>query len=106
MSRRDCETWLRERQYRVPRKSACVFCPYKDNTEWLDLKENAPDEFARAVSIDQAIRNGNPSKGLTTTTMALHRSLKPLETIDFRKSDAPDQRRFGFANDCLGMCGI
>lgn len=106
MSRRDCIKWLEERQYRVPRKSACVFCPYKDNSEWLDLKVNAPAEFERAVRIDKAIRNGNPSKGLTTTTMALHRSLKPLEDIDFTRPDASDQRRFGFANDCLGMCGL
>jgi hypothetical protein len=104
MARRDCERWLAERQYRIPKKSACVFCPFKDNAAWLDLKTNHPPEFARAVRVDQAVRNGNPSKGLETNVMALHRSLKPLEDIDFTKPET-DALRFGFANECMGMCG-
>lgn len=105
MSRRDCVRWLEERQYRVPSKSACVFCPFKDNEEWRFLKEHHPADFARAVKVDQAIRNGNPGRGLTATVVGLHRSLQPLETIDFNKPEA-DQQRFGFANECLGMCGV
>ncbi len=104
MSRRDCEAYLAERQIRVPKKSACVFCPFKTNAEWLDLQVSEPEDFARAVTVDRAIRNGNPSKGMRATVMALHRSLRPLEEIDFAAEQ--EDPRFGFANECLGMCGV
>lgn len=103
MSRRDCERWMAERQLPVPRKSACVFCPYRSNAEWLDLRETEPESFARAVAIDQAIRHGNPGK-LRTKRQALHRSLAPLESIDFTAPTLPDALGFGF--DCFGGCGL
>lgn len=106
MSRKDCLRWLEERQYRLPRKSACVFCPYRDHAKWLDLKENAPEDFARAVAVDRAIRNGNPSIGMRTGKMGVHRSLTPLEDVDFTQPDPADGFRFGWANECEGMCGV
>ncbi|MFZ5669102.1 MAG: hypothetical protein ACOY4K_06385 [Pseudomonadota bacterium] len=105
MSRRDCEAWLRERQYRVPGKSACVFCPFRSNAEWAAMKAESPADFDRAVAVDRAIRGGNPSIGMRTTKMGVHRSLRPLEEIDFSEPET-DQRRFGFVNECLGMCGV
>jgi hypothetical protein len=45
MSRRDCYRWLEERQYRVPPKSRCKYCPYQSNAEWAALQE-VPEEWA------------------------------------------------------------
>lgn len=103
MSRRDCVTWMAERQLSIPKKSACVFCPYRTNVEWEDLKQSEPASFARAVVVDQAIRNGNPAK-LRTKVQALHRSLKPLEEIDFSAPALPDAQGLNF--DCMGGCGL
>jgi hypothetical protein len=105
MSRLACERWLTERQYRIPGKSACRFCPFRTDAEWLDMKVNAPIDFAGAVAVDRAIRHGNPFVGMRTSRMALHRSLRPLEEIDFTIPD-PTAGRFDFKNECLGMCGV
>ena len=55
-SRQDCEALLEDRlPHPVPR-SACVFCPYRTNKEWLRLKQTDPDGWRRAVEIDHALR--------------------------------------------------
>lgn len=106
MSRRDCLQWLEERQYRLPGKSACTFCPYRTDAEWRDMKAHDPVSFGRAVAVDQAIRRGNPSVGMRASKMGVHRSLRPLEEIDFNIPDDGTGLKFGLANECMGMCGV
>lgn len=102
MSRRDCETWLRERQYPTPPKSACVFCPYRSNANWRDLKNNAPDDFAEAVRIDALIRVRGTMNGLDQSQF-VHRDLVPLDQVNFER---PEDPLLGFDNECDGMCGV
>ena len=40
MTRRDCEDWLKGKVPHVVPKSACVFCPFKDNRSWYAMKQN------------------------------------------------------------------
>jgi hypothetical protein len=101
MTRNDCEALLQEQGLPVPRKSSCVFCPYHSDAYWQDLKVNHPTEFARAVAVDEAIRNST-KKGIERPAY-LHRSLKPLIQIDFSRG----QRLLdGFGNECEGHCGV
>ena len=80
-----------------PPRSACVFCPYLSDAEWRRMKEDHPDDFARAVEYDNAIRNMKPEKGC----VYVHHSRKPLEDIDFSTED-----QMFFNNECDGMCGV
>lgn len=109
ITRTECVSYLRKRlpDYVVPR-SACVFCPYKQDSEWIELKANDPDGWNRAVEIDRAIRN--PSSRCTEgmdSTQYLHRSCQPLEFVEL-KAESPDtQKRWSWSNmDCEGMCGV
>jgi hypothetical protein len=78
MSRRDCERWLRSRDWTSVTKSACIGCPYHGNAQWRDLRDNHPDEFADAVAFDESIRKGG-ARGLPLNGEAfLHRSRIPL----------------------------
>jgi len=36
----------------VPRKSACMFCPYGSMTDWQTLKREQPEVFARVVELE------------------------------------------------------
>lgn len=106
LTRTDCVAYLRERwPHPVPR-SACVFCPYHTDDEWMRLKAD-PEAWARAVEIDRAIRD--PSSVCTrgmTSRQYLHRSCQPLELVDLRPSPPDRQSRFAWAEmDCEGMCG-
>lgn len=113
VSRQQCLDWMKSKGYPMPAKSACYFCPYHDNAMWRDMKLNQPEEFARAVNFDEAIRFGTV-RGVTAPVY-LHRSCKPLAEVDFRsKEDAGQAALFGgdptdekgFAVECEGMCGM
>jgi len=101
MTRNDCKRWMEERQYPPAPKSACVFCPYRDDGEWVNMRDNQPEDFADAVAFDRKWRSITPS-GVGASYV--HRQRVPLDQVDFTRPDDPNGL-FGFANDCEGMCG-
>jgi hypothetical protein len=96
MTRGDIVTWYRKNDLPIPPKSSCVFCPYHSDSTWADMQANAPDDFADAVKIDKAIRDS--SKSGVERPIYLHRSLKPLDEVNF---DPHSKIEFG---DCSGTC--
>lgn len=103
MSRTDCLDWYKDHEFPEPARSACTFCPYRKNAEWAEMKNSDPESFAEAVEFDRAIRNQPKLNG----EAFLHRSLVPLEDIDF--DDDLSLLQFldpGFGEECEGMCGI
>ena len=82
LSRQDCIKWMKEFGYPEPPRSACVFCPYHSDKEWLRLKNEEPHEFQKALdwekrrrmlktdvckSLAEAVvkRGGKPSRQVT-----------------------------------------
>ncbi len=102
MRRLDCLQWMRDRGYPEPARSACTYCPYHSDKEWHDLKTNHPEDFEAAVNMDRLIRGG--VRG-TTQKLYLHRSMKPLDEVQFDTADAKGQVDM-FNEECEGMCGI
>lgn len=85
-----------------PQKSACVFCPFHSDAAWLKMKTDYPNEFAKAVVVDKALRQGN-KYGLRGDPY-IHRTLKPLDEVEFKHQD---QKRLDLFNEeCEGMCGV
>jgi len=104
MSRADCIRWLQSRvPHEVP-KSSCVFCPYKSNEQWRWLKDNDPEGWARAIEIDEALRNGAVAARGMKGRQFVHRSCVPLEEADLGAGSNPGQ--LSFALECAGMCGV
>lgn len=106
-TRGHCLDWWAAQGLPRPPKSACTFCPYHDDAMWLDMKCNDPQSFADAVEVDRAIRlpGARVSRGLNGQ-LFLHRSLKPLEQVDFNPDDHQAAFAFGIQNECEGMCGL
>jgi hypothetical protein len=102
MNRRDCLRWLEERQYPIPMKSACVFCPWRTNAEWRELRDHHPADFARAVRSDADLRAGGPRRSMRTLAY-VHRTMVPLDQVDL---SAPEEGGFDFRNECDGVCGV
>lgn len=102
MTRGHCLEWMQSKGYPLPPKSACTFCPYHDDAMWRDLQLNDPESFVDAVMVDRAIRNGFSG---STHKHYLHRSLKPIDEIDFTTAEEAGQGRL-FGNECEGMCGV
>jgi hypothetical protein len=111
MTRVDCSEWLHA--FGIPhevRKSACVFCPFKSNTEWRRMRETDPAGWARAVEIDAALRvEGTVANRNLDQKLYVHRSCVPLDQVVLAYDEDPLQGFFDFNNwsaECAGMCGV
>lgn len=107
MTRVDCVKWLES--YGMPHitpRSACTFCPYHSDSEWLRMKKEDPESFQQAVEVDRLLRDPNSrcNQGMNQQ-LWLHKSCKPLDQVHFGK-DLPNQSLFGFSSECEGMCGV
>jgi len=97
MSRQDCIKWMASNGWTAP-KSSCIGCPFHSDAMWREL---SAEEFKDAVYIDKIIRS-RPGKN---TKQYMHRSMKPLDEVDFRTSFEKGQDDL-FGNECEGMCGV
>ncbi len=104
MSRFDCFAWLERRGYPVPPKSSCIGCPYHSDTHWRDMRDNQPEEWVEAVTMDAKIRAGGTMRGMNDHQY-MHRSLKPLSEVDLTTLEDHGQMSM-FNNECEGMCGV
>ena len=79
-----------------PPRSSCYFCPFHTDNYWRKLKEKHLGEFKKACEIDETVRTNPKLK----EKCYLHRSLKPLNKIDFEK------HQLEIFGECEGYCGI
>lgn len=102
MTRQDCINYLEQRvPHEVPR-SACVYCPYKSNREWLRLKRAGGADWERALEIDRGLRTkGTPLEKRLNFPAYLHKSCKPLDECNL------DENQMNlFDMECEGGCGL
>lgn len=105
MTRNGCLEWMRVNGYPEPPRSACVFCPFRSNPEWRAMKRDAPDDFAAAVEFDRKAREVRKGYALMESTPYIHRSLTPLDEVDFR-NDVDKGQLLLWQDECTGMCGV
>jgi hypothetical protein len=104
MSRRDCLEWMAARNYPVPPRSACTFCPFHDDNFWLDMDRT---EFEDVCAKERELQAAYAASTDLRSVPYFHRSCVPLSAVKFvRRRDKPEQRAMGFGNDCEGMCGV
>lgn len=101
MERSDCIGFLRSFGWDAPR-SACVFCPFRRNVEWQELRDGDPEGWARAIQVDRAMRAPETACDHNRTRkLYLHKSCLPLEEAPI---DEPEIA-LGFRQECQGYCG-
>lgn len=100
MTRKDCLDWMQAKGYPKPPRSACVYCPYHSDMEWLRLKTEEPEEFQKAIEYEQALKRSLSETAITGTPY-LHKSLKPLGSVEF----VGNQINM-FNEECEGHCGV
>jgi len=99
MRRAECKAWLTRHGYPIPRKSACVFCPYRGAAEYAAWRRDEPGLFEEACRVDDLIRSSGTKKA-----QYILRTLKPLREMP---EDPPDDPQIDlFENECEGMCGV
>lgn len=97
MTRSDCIKLFKEKNFPVPPKSSCVFCPYHSDKNWKELKEVHPEAWDQAVKVDESIRDMS-QKG-AKEPIYVHRSCKPLKDVEF-----VDQGELFMCEE--GFCGL
>lgn len=102
MKRYQCIQWMEKNGYPKPPRSACVFCPYQHDREWLRLKIEEPDDFAKAVEFEKRMQVTKSAVGFTGD-VRLHRSMKWIDEVDL---DPTKNQLDMFCNECEGMCGV
>lgn len=100
MSRTDCLEWMEHEGYPKPPRSACVYCPFHSDAEWLRLKTDEPADFARAVKFEKDYQKAAALTALDGVPF-LHAKRKPIDQIVFE----PGQYELQFGNECAGYCG-
>ena len=116
ITRSDCKHWISHTDYGQPPRSACIICPYHDNKEWKNLKDNYPDEFEYAVKFDEWLRDPNSNsaalqkfrdyneKKQTPSEQYVYKGKVPLKEATF--DEPSDYQGSLFDDECEGMCGI
>ena len=99
MHRRDCTAWLQNRGMAEPPRSACVFCPFRSDTEWRHVKSD-PVAWKTAIAIDEALRT-DPK---TRSERFVYKKAVPLAMADLSTPEEQGQGAFRF--ECAGVCGI
>ena len=103
--RRQCIEWMEKRGFPKPPRSACIYCPFHNSKEWRRLQVEEPLEFARAVQFEKDIQKAKDNSDNIKAQVYLHRSCKPLDTIDFR-SDIERGQGTLWDDECEGVCGV
>lgn len=106
MTRQNCHEWMESHGYPQPPRSACVYCPFHNNNEWRRLKDQEPEEFAKAVQFEKDVQKMKGSDGNFDSVPFLHASRLPLEQVDFSTLSERNGQINLFENECEGMCGI
>jgi hypothetical protein len=100
ISRADCIAWMSDRGYPTPPRSACTFCPYHSDKEWLRLK---PSDFVDSVAKEKELQRAYRSTTQIRGVPFFHASRKPLGNVSFSR-DQPEIDQFN--NECEGICGV
>lgn len=108
MTRTDCLDWMKQRGFATPPKSACSFCPYHDDNEWIRLKDTEPEAFAQAVDYERRFQATMKQVSNFRGVPFLHRSLETLDKVVFKPNHNLKhfQTNLNFMNECEGMCGV
>lgn len=107
LTRKVIRGWLD--RYGIPHvvpRSACTFCPFHSDPEWIRLKADTK-AWGRIVEIDRALRSDSVAAKGMARRMYLHRSCLPIDQVEFDPTERPEQNDINFsAFDCEGMCGV
>lgn len=81
----------------MPQHSSCYMCPHKRNAEWRYIRDHYPDDWDKAIAMDEEVRDNDELKAVF-----LHHDRVPLReaNIDVDESEGKIQQ-------CtLGVCFV
>jgi hypothetical protein len=71
MCRCRCERLVREAGHPIPRKSACVYCPFSKRGDFQNLASELPETFTRVVELERNCRDTKRGERVTFGTRSV-----------------------------------
>jgi hypothetical protein len=101
LRRHECKQLVIDAGLPEPPKSSCWMCPYRSETQWAQLREHFPADFAHAVELERDIHAADQSGGVWLTK---HRRF--INEIEFNDT-SKDLPLFGEVEHCdSGFCWV
>lgn len=102
MSRQDCLAWAKKEGLPQPPRSACIFCPFHSDAEWLRIRSESEEEFQFAVQYERRLQAAIGQCARLESKPFLHASRVPLDQVKFdsKKTESHHQ------SPCQGICGV
>jgi len=69
IDRDGCIEIIRAENLPVPRKSGCYICPFQRNSQWRELWQRYPEQFDRAVALEDSVKRKLEGRGRTRATL-------------------------------------
>jgi hypothetical protein len=101
LTRQDCINLIADEGLPEPPKSACWMCPHRRNSEWRYIRDNYPEDWKKAIQLDEELRNAAPLDTMDDDRLWLHRNRVPLTEADIDTPDKGENRQCG-----MGMCFV
>lgn len=76
VTRQDCLDMIGEAGWPRPPRTSCYFCPQQDDRSWQRTKRDYPEDWARAIEVEERIH-------AVEADVYLHHSLVPLQAVEF-----------------------
>ena len=105
MTRDGCLRWMADKGYPVPPRSACGFCPFHSDNEWIRLRDEHPVAFEEAALFEERLQEAATRQEVLNGKPFLHSACIPLRLVPFKTLPANQQISL-FGNECEGMCGV
>lgn len=93
LRRHECRLLIERHGWPQPPSSACWMCPNRDNKTWQEMKDNEPDDFAKAARFERVIT------GAGWGEIYLHLDIVPIDEVDFSEKSPP-----GLFDGCNYSC--
>lgn len=79
MRRFECVSLVESMGWPTPPRSSCWMCPNHSDAEWIDIRDNQPEDFRAAVELEREIRKEDPNA-------YLHKSCVPLDKAELSEA--------------------
>lgn len=106
MSREDCKAWMLSRGYPEPPRSACTFCPFHSDDEWIRLRDESPEEFLQVVQYEKQLQEAQRNQETLKGIPFLHDSCVPIDKVNFIPTAKGRKQLSLFGQECNGLCGV
>lgn len=102
MNRQMCLDWAKANNLPQPPRSACIYCPFHSDEEWLRIRSESEAEFQFAVDFERRLQAASKQCSRLDSVPYLHTSRVPLDKVKFDAKRQPTKHQ----EPCQGICGV